>query len=153
LQHTDYWQTLSNDTTLADYARLLHKWAHAVIVSIDEHESGYTFPLTEEDKANIDALATILKSGSDKGGVQAFHNFIKPILYARNSAELDDDEYSKWDDIFERLLALNALRDDGNFKPPKDVTGTFATLFYQIRGTILYEGLSNKANFGGNAYK
>jgi hypothetical protein len=153
MQTGDYWQTLSNDQTLSDYSKLLHHWTHAVLASLEpDHPSDYQFPVTEQDRTNAAALKDLLKSGSEEGGIQVFHNFIKPILYAKARPDNDDD-YSKWNEVFECQLALGALRNDGNFKHAHAVTGTFATIFYHIRGCILYEGIMNKANFGGNAYK
>ena len=49
--------------------------------------------------------------------------------------------FTKWDDVFECLFALSALREDGNFQPAGLITQMFAKMKYFIRSTILYEGL------------
>ncbi|KAF8956798.1 hypothetical protein BDZ97DRAFT_1925070 [Flammula alnicola] len=152
-QHGEWWQTLSDNVSLAKYAKLLHRWTHAVIVSMNSHPSGYQFPLTDEIREHAKTLTDILKSTSQEGGVDAFHDFIKLILYPMDRSEDDDDEYSKWDEPIECLLAIDALREDGNFKAAHEITGIFAKFFYHLRGAVLYQGLRNKFNFGNNAYK
>ena len=34
-----------NDDTLNKYSVLLHQWTHAILLSIDGHDSGYRFPI------------------------------------------------------------------------------------------------------------
>ncbi|KAF8953855.1 hypothetical protein BDZ97DRAFT_1767074 [Flammula alnicola] len=152
-QHGEWWQTLSDNVTLAKYAKLLHRWTHAVIVSMNSHPSAYQFPLTDEIRDHAKTLTDILKSTSLEGGIDAFHDFIKPIFYPKDRSEDDDDEYSKWDETFECLIAIDALREDGNFKAAHEITVIFAQFFYHLRGIVLYQGLRNKFNFGNNAYK
>lgn len=41
----------------------------------------------------------------------------------------------------ECFLAVDALRDDGNFKPAHEMTQTFAIFHNHIRGAMLYQGL------------
>ena len=51
--------------------------------------------------------------------------------------------YTKWDDVFECLFALSALRDDGNFQSANLITQMFAKMKYFIRSAILYEAMEN----------
>ena len=49
--------------------------------------------------------------------------------------------YNKWDDVFECLFALSALREEGNFLPANQITQMFANMKYFIQSTILYEAM------------
>lgn len=51
--------------------------------------------------------------------------------------------YTKWDDVFECLYALSALREDGNFQPAGLVTPMFSKMKYFIRSNILYEAFAH----------
>jgi len=51
--------------------------------------------------------------------------------------------FTKWDDVFECLFALTALREDGNFQPASQITQMFAKMKYFIRNAILYEAIKN----------
>jgi hypothetical protein len=90
-----------------------------------------------------------LKSGPASESVEPFHLFMYSILVPCTSSE-DADEYSKWNESSECLFALSALREDGNFDPPHDVTQMFAQTTYHIRGAILFEGYRIKGDFGND---
>jgi hypothetical protein len=47
-QNGQHWVPLGNDT-LRNYSILLHQWTHAILLTVDNHDSGYSFPLTEGD--------------------------------------------------------------------------------------------------------
>ncbi|KIM38448.1 hypothetical protein M413DRAFT_75856, partial [Hebeloma cylindrosporum] len=138
-QNSDHWIILP-EKTIEVYARLLHQWTHAIMLTLEGHESGYTFPLTDEDKSNAMALREALRADSTDLPIDTFHVFIKPLLYPKNHG-LVPGSYSKFNEPFECFYALRALRDDGNFQPADMVTQTFAKFKYFIRGTVLYEGL------------
>ena len=61
-----------------------------------------------------------------------------PFLYPKLEGR-SNGPYTKWDDVFECLFAISALREDGNFLPANLVTGMFARMAYFIRTTMLYE--------------
>lgn len=84
--------------------------------------------------------------------VLAFHTFIRPFLYPRDLSG-DHINFTKWDDVMECALALYALKEDGNFARPIDITQVFAKIHYHIRGATLYEGLLRKADFNNNPYE
>lgn len=107
--------------------------------------------MTEAHKdLGLDLLA-ILKEGSDLA-VLALHEFVKPFLLSV-AYDGDIEDYSKWSDPIECLLALHFLQQDGNFRQPKDVTQTFAHLSYHIRGAMLYEAHLIKATFNNDLAK
>lgn len=86
--------------------------------------------------------------------IPAFHHFISPFLLGRDYSNQDGyAEYSKWTEVVECFLAIQCLKEDGNFKQAKDVTQVFAKLEYACRGTTLYEALKNKAHFNNDPYR
>ncbi|KIM35047.1 hypothetical protein M413DRAFT_79781, partial [Hebeloma cylindrosporum] len=138
-QNSDHWIILP-EKTIESYVRLLHQWTHAVMVTLEGHESGYTFPLTDEDKSNAMALRDALLDESTDFPIDVFHIFIKPLLYPKDHT-LIPGPYSKFNEPFECFYALRNLRDDGNFNPADLVTQMFAKFKYFIRATVLYQGL------------
>ena len=138
-QNSDHWVPLP-DATIETYALFFHQWTHAVMLTIDGHESGYTFPLTEEDKRNALELKKALIAQPKKLHIDLFHVFIKPLVYPMDHS-LIPGPYSKFNEPFECFYALSCLREDGNFQPPNLVTQKFARMKYFTRGTVLYQGL------------
>ena len=130
------------DDTLIKYSILLHQWTHAILLSIDGHDSGYQFPLTEDDLARASTLKDGLQQSPRTLHIEAFHMFIKPFMYPKLEGR-SDGPYTKWDDVFECLFALSTLREDGNFQHASQVTQMFAKMKYFIRCTILYEAMRN----------
>ena len=130
------------DDTLIKYSVLLHQWSHAILLSIDGHESGYKFPLTEDDLVRASKLKDALQQSPKSLHIEVFHLFIKPFMYPKMEGR-SLGSYTKWDDVFECLFALSTLREDGNFQPASQVTQMFAKMKYFIRSAILYEAMRN----------
>lgn len=128
-------------------------WSHAILASIYPHNSGYEFPLTTNNHKQTKGLEILLKSGQQDGTIICFHNFIYPFLTAQQPSLLSNTNPSHWDSMYECLLAITSLQEDGNFKSPSQVPQIFAHAEYCMRGTILFEGYQNKAQFGNNVYK
>jgi hypothetical protein len=135
-----------------DYSRLLHHWTHAMLITIEHEDSVYKFPLRDEDLVRAAKLKEALKGDPRTIPIDAFHNFIKPLLYPKTTGRPEGD-YSRWDDPFECLFALSALREDGWFKPANLITQTYAQMKYHIRGAILYEGFKVHRLTGMAIYK
>lgn len=110
------------------------------MVTIEGHESGYTFPLTDEDKQHASALKATLLSEPEELHIDLFHVFIKPFVYPKDHS-LVPGPYTKFNEPFECFYALSCLREDGNFQPPEMVTQMFAKMAYFIRSAVLFEGL------------
>lgn len=120
-------------------------------MTLHKDYEGYTFPMTPEHmELGLDLLA-ILEEGSELA-VLALHEFVKPFLLAVPFTG-DMEEYSKWSDPMECLLAVHFVQQDGNFRQPKDVTQTFAHLSYHIRGAMLYEAYQLKGQFNNDLAK
>ena len=143
-QKGDFWIPLPENTAVT-YARLLHQWTHALLLTLEGHPSSYKFPLTNNDKDHASALKDALVSHPDRLHIDLFHEFIKPLLYPKDHSSVPGP-YSKFNEPFECFYALTALREDGNFQPAQLVTQVFAKMEYFVRGTILYAGL--KASTG-----
>ncbi len=118
----------------------MHHWTHAILVTIEGHESGYKFPLTEDDHARAAKLKKGLQGDPKINLIDDFHHFIKPLLYSKTTGRSEGD-YTRWDDPFEGLFALAALQDDGTFKSAQLVTQAFAQMKYHICGGILRQAL------------
>ena len=104
-------------------------------------ESGYQFPLTSGDQANLRSLKKRLVKQCPKDCVVAFHKFIKPLLYPSESASI-----SKWDDSMECFIVLYSLDEDGTFKQPKNMSPLFSVLWYFIQCAIFQEASIGKDN-------
>lgn len=138
-QNGEHWVPLG-DETLVKYSCLLHQWTHAILVTIDGHDSGYKFPLTKDDLGRAQKLKDALQQSPKSLHIEDFHDFIKPFMYPKTEGR-SLGHYTKWDDVFECLFALSALREDGNFQPAGLITQMFAKMKYFIRSTILYEAM------------
>ncbi|KAF8970785.1 hypothetical protein BDZ97DRAFT_1914276 [Flammula alnicola] len=143
------WQPVSYPKTVGDYARVLHKLTYGVATSLSlSNETGYTFPLTEEDKNNLRALERKLTGARSKpsDAVQEFHNFIRPFLYPREQLEdaaATTSSFTKWNHPLECFIALYALNPDGTFDEPKNMTKLFAILHHHMSGAIYWEAKSS----------
>lgn len=98
--------------------------------------------MTKDDLANAAVLKDALQNSPKDLHIEVFHNFIMPFMYPKVEGRRPGP-YNKWDDVFECLFALSALREDGNFQPANQVTQMFAKMKYFIRSTILYEGMQH----------
>jgi hypothetical protein len=140
---------------LRKYGQLLQALAHAVLLTLgNDSPCNYHFPLNDDDKLSAVKLTDLIVDGSNLDCVNAFHVFIAPFLSGRDfAAGYDHSDYSKWQEVLECFLAIYCLTEDGNFKPPHDVTAIFAKIEYLCRGTTLYDGLSHVTEFQNNPYK
>lgn len=98
--------------------------------------------MTDDDLGRASILKDALQQSPKTHHIDVFHNFIKPFMYPKLEGR-SDGPFTKWDDVFECLYALSALREDGNFQPAGLVTPMFAKMKYFIRSTILYEALQH----------
>jgi hypothetical protein len=151
-RETEYYRELSEEGSYFIYTHSLHQLSLAILLTLDEHEASYTFPITESDKTRGLELINKLELNPTTNHVAAFHSFILPILYGRDLLASDND-YSKWNEPLEGFMALHNLQEDGNFKPPHTTTQLFAQLHYHIRGAMLYEAVRTVEDFGKNLYK
>jgi hypothetical protein len=147
-QAGDRWQSHAREETIVAYGRLLHRWTHALMMSIEGPAIPYRFPLLSSDQDRLDKLKTSLQNNKQEDAIEALHDVFKHIFYPRPLIG-----GSKWSSIIECLWALHSLQEDGNFKPPVQVTGMFAQTHYHIRGSILYEGMRNKSDFDDDLEK
>jgi hypothetical protein len=148
------WKPLSDKASISRYAKLLHQFARAIAITVDgHHPSGYQFSLNSSDLNHLDALQETLTNSNPKDAVEAFHKFIKPILYPRESDPESGGSTSKWDHPVECFIALFALRPDGVFKEANNLTGLFAILHYHIRCAIFYESLITVQDFNNDILK
>ena len=82
-QLDEYWTPLHDDRTISEYARLLHHWTCAILVTTEDHSSGYKFSLTPGDYERAKKLKSGLQSPKDVVLFETFHDFIKPFLYPK----------------------------------------------------------------------
>jgi hypothetical protein len=94
--------------------------------------------LTEDDHRRASTLKNALQESPKALHIEVFHDFIKPFMFPKVAGR-SLGPYNKWEDVFECLFALSALREDGNFLPANQVTQMFAKMKYFIRCVILYE--------------
>lgn len=144
------WRPFSDKKTIYKYVTLLHQFARAIAITADhDHPSGYSFPLEPSDLVNLGILRKKLIANTPKDAMDELHNFIKPLLYPRESA----DSRSQWDCSVECFIALFALRTDGTFKEAKNATKPFPVFHYFIRCAIFFEAKRTVSVFDGDLLK
>ncbi|EPQ50011.1 hypothetical protein GLOTRDRAFT_20971, partial [Gloeophyllum trabeum ATCC 11539] len=137
-----------SDTTLRNYSIPLRCLAQAVLLSLQGHKSGYTFPLTEEDIERAHRLQDCLDTAA-ADSIAVFHEFVYPFL----SRSIDSRGDDKWSSVIECFLALYSLTQDGTHKRATDMTQPLAMLEYHCRGATLYEAHRHQAEFGNDLYQ
>src|SRR5271169_1119734 len=150
-QNACHWQPLQDDDHLQNYSCPLDALTQAVLLTLQNHHSGYQFPLTGAMKMAGKRLISNLSSSatSDNLAISALHTFIYPFF----SAQVAEGEYNKWNEVLECFLAIYCLNPDGNFTEASGVTQLFAILKYLCWGTVLYEALGQASHFDNNAYQ
>ncbi|EPQ50109.1 hypothetical protein GLOTRDRAFT_24787, partial [Gloeophyllum trabeum ATCC 11539] len=137
-----------SDTTLRKYSVPLRSFAQAILLSLQSHKSGYTFPLGEEDIERAHHLQDSLDTPTDDG-VTVFHEFIYPFL----SRSIDSTSDNKWSSALECFLAVYSLLPDGIHKRASDMTQPLAMFEYHCRGATLYEAHRQQSEFGNDLFK
>lgn len=145
-QAGEVWQTLQKEESINEYGRLLHKWTHALMMSIEGATTDYHFPLTDTDITRLALLKNALKQKKADKALEALHDVFKHIFYPRSLPHPMPD-FSKFNNPIECLMALSNIRDDGNFKQATDVTQMFAQIHYHMRGSMLFEGTRHAGEF------
>lgn len=112
----------------------------------------YTFPGTDQDTRNIKELIRAIAFDTVEEMVVPLHRVVCGFLFARPIDSVSA-EYSKWNEPIECLIAVYALKEDGNFLPPSSITGLYARLFYHCRCAILYEAMLRLPEFQGDSIK
>jgi hypothetical protein len=144
-----HWQPVPNEN-VQKYSAIAHGLAQAILLTIEPHPSGYTFPINSTSKASGKLLLTELeKPHSDKQTVEALHQFLYPFLAARDIV----GEYNKWDEVLECFLAIYCLEHDGNFRSAKNTTQLLAILKYLCRGSTLVEATFRAVKEGKDPFK
>jgi hypothetical protein len=108
----------------------------AVLLSLGPHPSKYKFSLTFEAREAAEALLLALEDPEQtEKSVEGLHRLVFYLLAAQEK----EGEHNKWDDVLECLLAIMAMKEDGNFSEAKGLTPMLAKFKYICRGVILYE--------------
>lgn len=139
---TKPWQYHRDDETLHRYSHPLRSLAQLILLVADGHDSGYTLPLSEDDKDRAHRMMHNLNAAKNNG-VAAFHSFIYPFLATSPKAAAQD----KWKSVIECFLAVYSLTPDGNHKQPSQMSSPLAMLKYHCRGATLYEAIQEKDRF------
>jgi hypothetical protein len=143
------WQHLSNPESIRKYSYPLHSLAKAILSTLNNADSVYNFPLTEEARRNAEAFQLALSSGTPDI-LDSFHDFIFPLLSVRS---LEGASYSKWDEPLECWLSIYCLHDNGNFLAPSDITQVLAKMEYHCRSAVLYHSIKNMGKFENDISK
>lgn len=122
------------------------------MLTLVDHESGYTFPLTAGCVDAANDLMEVFK-GSRHNRIQRLHAFVSRFLFARDQSHETENSNGKWNDVIECFLAIYCVKEDGTFKRPDEATQVFAHLKYHCKGATLYEGLQHLAEFDNDPYK
>ena len=109
---------------------------------MDNSEEEYRLSLNEHQVE----LAHIL--------LDALHNREKDIgtihklFYSFMAPPAEDRPFSKWNDPLQCFLAVTNLREDGTFEPAPTLTAELCRWEYNMRGTGLYEAVTEGNGFG-----
>lgn len=122
------------------------------MLSMESPDTHYRFPLSDDDTARLVHLKTCLQQQKKTDAINALHDVFKHIFYPRPFTGPIED-YSKFSNPIECLMAVYNLKDDGNFRQASEVTQMFAQIHYHIRGSILYEAMRHKADFDHDLVK
>ena len=161
---SEMWRMV-DDKSLHDYGIILRRLIYGLFASCTDHPSGYSLPLSTDDRNRIadfkkelarfaakveHTLAEDLDDIPQDDGEQtadklnvdvpddlvlSLHLLVKPFLYPRAPAA----SHSRWDDPLECFIALFSLSPEGHFKAAEIMTQPFAHLLYLIRSAIFYE--------------
>lgn len=155
--NSQYWRPLSNDTTLQRYSQPLHALAQAVLLTLDNHPSGYHFPVAASTALIGKKLLAQLKKtqeGDDKL-VALFHSFVFPLLCKQQQPQQQHQKspHNKWQVVLECFMAMYTLGSDGNWDETAGVTQMLAMLKYSCRSAILYQASIATDQFENDLYR
>lgn len=127
---------MTDPGTIGNYAHFLAQFTAGLIrAQLGGLQTSYALPLTAAHRAAIRAyLATLSSETID---LDAFHAMLPPLFMAVEGA---GPVMSKFEHALECLISIINLREEGNFREPRDVTPFLAGVKYLIRATILFEG-------------
>jgi Orsellinic acid/F9775 biosynthesis cluster protein D len=143
-QDQRYWKVLGDNNTLSRYSQQLHALTRSILLTVDGHISGYSFPLTDSMITNAHALLDGLEEEPDLTSLlPKLHTLIYPCFCPQQRVNI----YSKWNDVLECFMAIHALKEDGNFENGANLTQFFAILKYLCRCTMLFQSVQERDNF------
>jgi hypothetical protein len=160
-----HWRPLSSDTSLKCYSQPLHALAQAVLLTLDDHPSGYHFPVAPSTALIGKKLLAQLKKTqeSDNKLVALFHTFVFPLLckqqqqqpqpQPRQQQQQQKGPHNKWQVVLECFMAMYTLGSDGNWDQTAGVTQLFAMLKYSCPSAILYQASIASDQFENDLYR
>jgi hypothetical protein len=133
------WDPHGDDNTLRRYGNPLHAMAQAVLLTLQPHDSGYSFPLTDTTRAAAHQLLRELDNpGDESEAINALHQLVYPLLSYQDVV----GEFNKWEDVLECFTAIYFLQNDGTFPDAQRTTQYFAMCKYLCRAVTLHEALA-----------
>ncbi|KAF9494560.1 P-loop containing nucleoside triphosphate hydrolase protein [Pleurotus eryngii] len=165
VEGSEAWKPLTEFSTISSYADVLNMLMVAIFRTITKDpETPYKFPLTKEDHQRLREFRMAFfdsDSLNQEDQMESFHHFIYPFFSSFGAEEEDDS--NKWGHILECYFAVIAVREDGSFKKPKELTNTLARIKYICRCVIVFQASTTKymtntllseieANIHTNAY-
>ncbi len=141
MEGSEAWKPLSEPTTIASYADVLNSLMVAFFRTITKHpETDYKFPITPEDEQRLLQFRQSFFYDSppnEEDQMESLHKFIYPFF--SSFGEEEEDDSNKWKHVLECYFALVAVREDGSFKKPKELTNTLARIKYICRCVITFQ--------------
>jgi hypothetical protein len=149
-QNSRHWDPHGDDDTLRRYGHPLHAMAQAVLLALEDHDSGYKFPLTDTTRAAAETLLRELeKTENDEMAISALHQLAYQLLSYQDTSE----ELSKWECVLECFTAVYFLQRDGTFADADQTTQYFAICKYLCRAVTLHEALAHAQQHKKQPYK
>jgi hypothetical protein len=136
------WTVHRDDRTLKNYGTPLVDLLTFILRTLDNSEEEYKLPLNEKQVELARMLdGALLREEKD---IQTIHQ----LFYTFMTPPADDQPFSKWNDALLCFLAVTNLREDGTFRPASALTGELSKWEYNMRGTGLYEAVTDTSGFG-----
>lgn len=134
-----------SDDKVPDYAIELTRLV--TLLAQDTHGVAPRHPV---DVAHVQALLKLLavdRNALDLDAArEALHDLLWPIICRPTTS-------NKYEHILEMYYPLTCLREDGNYKEPKNTTGLFAHMKYIMRMAWCYQGLKEAKSTEELLYK
>ena len=144
-----HWTPLPENGSPDKYAATISGFFRAVLRCHTGHPSGYTIPLTTVQAEEADRLLWSLRLSSEEYKVEntldLLHQFSVSLLIRQPEPEGSlfevegDGDCSSWSCSVQCYLAVQGIRDDGNFIPPHVLTPQLAKFKYFCRNCALVQ--------------
>ena len=140
-----YWNPLSENGSPAKYAAIISDFFKVTLRCHAGHPSGYVIPLTEAQSIHANRLRESLLNGHEIGKVvRVLHDFSFSLLVEQPLPGPETDSPEGWTCPVRCYLAVQAVKGDGSFITPDNLTQKLAKLKYFCNNCALIQAEGTK---------